>query len=179
MKKSIAVFFSGFGSNLEVFLQNKEQFKKVFAVGSNPKAYGWTRVKEHKVSHLLLPKPIEWPKLHEVLLQESCDFIFLAGFMKILPSQFVEDWEGKLFNLHPSLLPKYKGLKAIEQAYQAGDDIGVSIHHVTAELDAGPLVDQQLAVQKEDLGTLSLDQVKQRVHKLEHQMVTQWIQRFS
>ncbi len=178
-KKNMAVFVSGFGSNLNVFLENKERFKTLLVVSSTPKAYALVRAGEHRVESWVLDKPVCWDKTHERLKERNIDLIFLAGFMKILPSRFVELWRDRLFNLHPSLLPKYKGLESIKRAYETGDDIGVSIHHVTARVDAGQIVDQQMAVAKKEISKLSLEQVTEKVHQKEHRMVQDWIDRYT
>ena len=177
-KKNIAVFVSGFGSNLNVFLKNKKRFKTLLVVSSNPKAYALERAREHQVESWVLDKPVSWDQFQKRLIKRNVDLIFLAGFMKILPPRFVELWENRLFNLHPSLLPKYKGLESIKRAYEAGDDIGVSIHHVTAQVDEGKIVDQQVAVTKKEGLRLSLEQVTEKVHQKEHQMVQDWIDRY-
>ena len=77
------------------------------------------------------------------------------------------------------LYPKYKGLHSIEKAYKAGDNIGVSIHHVTARVDAGEIVDQQVAVTGEEVLKISLEQATERVHQKEHQMVQNWIEQHT
>lgn len=178
-KKNLAVFISGHGSNLNVFLENKDKFQNLFVVSSNQEAYGLVRAKNHQVESLILDKKINWEKLHTELRERKIDLIFLAGFMKIVPASFVKLWEGRIYNLHPSLLPKYKGLNAIKQAYEAQDDIGVSIHHVVPEVDAGEIVDQKIAIKKENLNKISLDEATEQAHKQEHKMVKAWIEEIS
>jgi phosphoribosylglycinamide formyltransferase-1 len=178
-KKNLAVFISGQGTNLEVILKNKVRFNKVFVVSSKPDAFGLTRAAHHEVPSKTLDTKIDWQDLQYQLEAESTDLIFMAGFMKILPESFIKNWEGRLFNLHPSLLPKYRGLNAIERAYKAQDDIGVSIHHVVAEVDAGQVVLQKVAVAKDQLPGMSLEQVTEAVHKLEHQLVYRWLVDFT
>lgn len=179
LKKPVAVFISGFGSNLNVFLERKELFESLFVVSSNPKAYGLERTKKYLVPFAVLDPKINWDQLDEKLHQHNIDTIFCAGFMKIIPASFIEKWQGKLFNLHPSLLPKYKGLKAIERAFEAKDDIGVTIHHVSAEVDSGASVLQKVALKKEELYGFSLEEATRRVQSLEHQLVAQWIELYD
>lgn len=175
MQANLAVFISGFGSNLEVFLQHKQKFNSIIVVSSNPKAYGLERANSHGVESLVLPKPIDWKDLQIRLEENQIDKIFCAGFMKIIPAEFIESWQGRIFNLHPSLLPNYKGLKAIERAFDAKAPIGVSIHHLTAEVDAGEVILQEVILEPRDYLELSLEQVKQKVQSLEHQLVARWI----
>ena len=178
-KKNVAVFVSGFGSNLNVFLKNKKRFKTLLVVSSNPKAYALERAKAHQVKNWILDKPISWDKLHKRLDERNIDLIFLAGFMRVLPPQFVKAWKDHLFNLHPSMLPRYKGLDSIKKAYEAEDNIGVSIHRVTDQVDAGEIVDQQVAVTCTEVSGISLEQATKRVHQQEHQMVQNWIDRYT
>ena len=178
-KKNLAVFVSGFGSNLNIFLKNKERFQSLVVVSSNPKAYALVRAKEHGVESLVLDKIILWDQLQKTLEEKKTDLIFLAGFMKILPPFFVKSWKGRLYNLHPSMLPKYKGLNSIKRAYRAKDSMGVSIHHVTEQIDEGEVLDQQVAVTKKEVLEISLEKAEEKVHKKEHQMVQSWIDRFT
>ena len=176
MKKNLAVFISGHGSNLEIFLQNKEQFNSVIVVSSKAEAYGLERAKKHKASSLVLDIKIDWQLLHQSLIEKHVDLIFCAGFMKIIPENFVNLWSHKLFNLHPSMLPKYKGLKAIERAYEAQDEIGVTIHQVVPEVDAGAVILQEPVLSAGQYSKLSLAQVTELVHQTEHKLVKSWIE---
>jgi len=179
VKKNLAVFISGHGSNLEVILQNKEKFDSLFVVSSNPKAFGLERADNHGVPSYTLSKPIDWESLQAKLIEKKIEVIFLAGFMRIVPASFTEKWQGRLFNLHPSMLPKFKGLKAIERAVEAGEDVGVSIHHVVPEVDGGEVVLQKIAVASSSLSQLSLDQVVEKTHKVEHELVQSWVNQIS
>jgi phosphoribosylglycinamide formyltransferase-1 len=79
----------------------------------------------------------------DTMLRDTVDYIALAGFMRILPQNFVERWQGRILNIHPSLLPKYKGLDTHRKALNAGDTVaGCSVHVVTPELDDGPVLGQ-------------------------------------
>ncbi len=178
-KKNLAVFISGRGSNLEVILKNKEQFASVLVVSSRSQAQGLQRAKNHGVESIILKSPIDWQQLQDELDRNAIDLIFLAGFMKIVPASFVEKWTGKLFNLHPSLLPKYKGLKAIERAFEAQDTIGVTIHHVVPEVDAGEIVLQEIAVTKQEISHLTLEEATEKTHFKEHQLVQRWVDLYT
>ncbi len=82
-------------------------------------------------------------QLHKHLIDAKTDVICTAGFMRILTAGFVEEWAGKMLNIHPSLLPKYKGLHTHARALKAGDSwAGCSVHESTAELDGGPVLGQ-------------------------------------
>ena len=86
--KNLAVFISGHGSNLNIFLKNKQRFKSLLVVSSNPKAYGLVRAKNHQVESWVLDPVICWEDLHHRLVERNVDLVFLAGFMKILPAHF-------------------------------------------------------------------------------------------
>ncbi|MGB1234984.1 MAG: phosphoribosylglycinamide formyltransferase [Planktomarina sp.] len=81
--------------------------------------------------------------LHEQLLKSGAQVVCLAGFMRILTASFIAKWQGRMLNIHPSLLPKYKGLSTHQRALDAGDiEAGCSVHMVTPELDDGPILGQ-------------------------------------
>ncbi len=177
-KPSLAIFISGQGSNLEIILQNKDKFSSLWVVSSNPQAFGLQRAKNHEVESFVLDKPIDWTSLQNKLEQKKVDGLFLAGFMKIVPASFVAAWNDRMFNLHPSLLPKYKGLKAIEKAYAAQDDVGVTIHRVAPAVDSGEILLQDVAVTGAEIGGLTLQDVTDRVHQKEHELVQTWVDQF-
>lgn len=96
------------------------------------------------------------------------DMVLLAGFMRILTPAFVAHYQGRLINIHPSLLPKHKGLNTHQRALDAGDsEHGCTVHFVTPELDGGPVIAQQrLSVHQQD----TLESLALRVHQAEHQL---------
>ena len=99
---------------------------------------------------------------------KDLDYIFLAGYMRIISPYFLERYKKTILNLHPSLLPKFKSKDAIEQAFNAGEkEIGISIHYVNEELDGGEVIAQRsFEVSDED----TLETVTEKVHKLEHKL---------
>lgn len=84
-----------------------------------------------------------------------------------------------MLNLHPSLLPMYPGLKSIEKAFEAKDDIGITVHEVTAEMDAGPIVLQRIAVDKDDLERLNLEDTEFLTHVLEQQLIREGVRKWT
>ncbi|KXI28914.1 phosphoribosylglycinamide formyltransferase [Paraglaciecola hydrolytica] len=150
-KKSIVVLVSGNGSNLQAIIDACAQQKlpaNVSAVISNKAdAYGLQRAKNANIPAVFLDHSTFTSRedYDRQLLAEistfSPDLIVLAGFMRILSPDFVAHFEGKMLNIHPSLLPKYKGLHTHQRAIDAGDtEHGVSVHFVTAALDDGPVI---------------------------------------
>lgn len=106
--------------------------------------------------------------LHQALCDAQPDWIALAGFMRILTPDFVNQWHGRIINIHPSLLPLYPGLDTHARAIAAGDKVaGASVHLVTAELDAGPIVAQvQVPVMPDD----DAESLARRVLAEEHRL---------
>ena len=105
------------------------------------------------------------------------DIICLAGFMRILTSSFIAKWHGRMLNIHPSLLPKYKGLHTHERALQAGDtEAGCSVHEVTAELDGGPVLGRaKVPILPGD----TAESLAERVLEQEHRLYPAVLRRFA
>ncbi len=111
------------------------------------------------------------------ILACQADLIVLAGFMRVLKLPFISKFEGKIINLHPSLLPSFPGLDGIGQAFRRGVKItGCTVHHVTLEVDGGPILDQA-AVRIE--GTDTLETLARKVHAAEHALLPAVIARLS
>ena len=185
-KLSIAVLISGNGSNLQSIIDAIESGRldaKICAVISNePDAYGLTRAENHGIEHRALDhrlfdsREVFDQALQQIILSFEPDYIILAGFMRILGSAFIQSHAGKILNIHPSLLPDYKGLDTHRRVLENKEaEHGVSIHLVTADLDDGPLILQgRYPVDMND----TLAELTQRGHQLEHHMypqVLQWL----
>ena len=172
----VVVLISGSGSNLQALIDSSaggENPARIRAVISNrADAYGLERAKAAGIDTWVLDhKAFDGREAFDAALIEAIDafapqLVVLAGFMRILSPDFVRHYAGRLLNIHPSLLPKYKGLHTHQRALEAGDaEHGCSVHFVTEELDGGPLVVQAvIPVQAGD----SLDSLAQRVHQQEH-----------
>ncbi len=168
MKKKWAVFISGTGSNLNAMLDIRENIRLV--VSSSSQALGILKSKRAGVPTLILPKPIDWNQLNQTLESFGINAIFLAGFMKIIPESFISDFKGTIINLHPSLLPDYPGLKSIEKAFQDQKPLGVSVHQVIPEVDAG-----EILVQRRTETLQSLESSEFLVHLSEQRLVREVI----
>jgi phosphoribosylglycinamide formyltransferase-1 len=149
----IVVLISGSGSNLQAIidaLANEEFEAEIAAVISNkPDVLGLERAQKagiptSVISHQDFPeRPAFDARLMREIEKHQPDLLILAGFMRILTPDFVRRYEGRLLNIHPSLLPKYPGLHTHKRALEAGDaEHGVTVHFVTAELDSGPNIIQ-------------------------------------
>lgn len=174
----VVVLLSGTGSNLQALIDSndiKDSPAKIRAVISNrADAYGLQRAKDAGIDTRVLDhKAFEGREAFDAALIEVIDtfkpqLVVLAGFMRILSADFVRHYQGRLLNIHPSLLPRYKGLHTHQRALDAGDgEHGCSVHFVTEELDGGPLVVQAVVPVKSDDSPHSL---AQRVHAQEHRI---------
>ncbi|VXB81483.1 phosphoribosylglycinamide formyltransferase 1 [Pseudomonas sp. 8AS] len=175
---NVVVLISGSGSNLQALIDSLakgDSPARIRAVISNrADAYGLERAKQAGIDTRVLDhKQFDGREAFDAALVECIDgfapqLVILAGFMRILTPAFVSHYSGRLLNIHPSLLPKYKGLHTHQRALEAGDhEHGCSVHFVTEELDGGPLVVQAIVpVQSDD----TPDSLAQRVHAEEHRI---------
>ncbi|WP_150305521.1 phosphoribosylglycinamide formyltransferase [Pseudomonas saliphila] len=147
----IVVLISGSGSNLQALIDKLDrQYGEIVAVLSNrPDAYGLERARRAGINTLVLDHKdyADRESFERAMIarldEVAPDLLILAGFMRILTTEFVSHFQGRLLNIHPSLLPKYKGLHTHKRALEAGDsEHGATVHFVTEELDGGPLVVQ-------------------------------------
>jgi len=140
-------------------MQGTQAASPVLVVSNDPNAAGLARAAQRGVATGAVDhKPFGQDraafeaKISDLLAPYQPDIICLAGFMRILSADFVAAWAGKILNIHPSLLPKYKGLHTHARAIKAGDaEAGCSVHQVTADLDDGPILGQaKLSIQPAD-----------------------------
>lgn len=175
---NVVVLLSGSGSNLQALiddLKGSDTAARICAVISNRSdAYGLERaqaagIATHVLDHTTFTDRETFDAALMALI-DSCQphLVLLAGFMRILSGAFVRHYEGRLLNIHPSLLPRYKGLHTHQRALEAGDsEHGCSVHFVTEELDGGPLVVQAVVPVRLDDTPHSL---ANRVHTQEHRI---------
>jgi phosphoribosylglycinamide formyltransferase-1 len=148
--KKIGVLVSGRGSNLGALIaaQQGAPYKIVLVISNFESTGGLERATEAGIPTLVIPhqgKPREMfdGELDAALRKVGVDIVCLAGFMRILSDGFARAWEGKLVNIHPSLLPAYKGTNVHERVIEAREtQSGASVHFVVSELDAGPVIAQ-------------------------------------
>ncbi|GAA5183106.1 phosphoribosylglycinamide formyltransferase [Acinetobacter kookii] len=178
----IAVLVSGSGSNLQALIDANLSGQIVGVISNKPEAYALERaakagIQTAVIEHKQYPNREAFDDvMHQQLLDWDVDLVVLAGFMRILSAKFVKAWEGKMLNIHPSLLPYYKGMHTHQRVLNTGDVLhGCTVHYVTAELDAGqPLAQGVLKVNLHDNAT----SLANRVHVLEHLIypqVVEWI----
>ncbi|MGC1270824.1 MAG: phosphoribosylglycinamide formyltransferase [Croceibacterium sp.] len=171
----VAVLISGSGTNMAALLYAAKAadcpYEVVLVSGDNAQAPGLDLAAAEGVPVVRLPKLPKaelFAALEQAITDSGAHYIALAGFMRVVPADFVARWEGRMVNVHPSLLPKYKGLHTHERALAAGDSLaGCTVHMVTAALDDGPVLGQtQVAVLPGD----TAEKLAARVLIAEHQL---------
>ena len=174
-KIKTAVFISGTGSNLKnliKFSKVKNSPVSIDLIFSNtPRAKGLKYSNQFNIKKYVSSfknSKITEVKILNLLKKESIEFICLAGFMRILSKNFIKNFRGKIVNIHPSLLPKYKGLDTHIKAIQNKDKIaGCTVHFVTTKLDSGKIVLQKkVKISKKDNPTSLAKKVLRQEHKL-------------
>lgn len=183
----LVVLISGNGSNLQAIIDNITNHNlpaQIVAVISNKAdAYGLERAKKAGIEQIVLShldyadRKLYDQALKELIDEYQPDLIILAGFMRILSNEFVEHYLNKMMNIHPSLLPKHKGLNTHQRAIDAGDKKhGCSVHFVTPELDDGPVILQATVPIKDDD---TAETLAARVHEQEHRIYPEAIRLFA
>ena len=178
----IAVLVSGSGSNLQALIDANLSGQIVGVISNKPDAYALQRAQQAGIQTAVIEHK-QYPSrelfddvMHQQLLDWDVDLVVLAGFMRILSAKFVHAWEGKMLNIHPSLLPHYKGMHTHQRVLNTGDTLhGCTVHYVTAELDAGQALAQGVLKVNVHDNAASL---ASRVHVLEHVIypqVVEWI----
>jgi phosphoribosylglycinamide formyltransferase-1 len=174
---NVVVLISGSGSNLQALIDSQADGNPACiraVIANRADAFGLIRAQGAGIPTAVLDHKAFGSReafdaaLMEVIDGYAPDLVILAGFMRILTPGFVRHYQGRLLNIHPSLLPKYKGLDTHRRALEAGDsEHGCSVHFVTEELDGGPVAIQAaLSVAAGE----NVDELTQRVHTAEHQI---------
>jgi phosphoribosylglycinamide formyltransferase-1 len=178
LKKRIAVFASGFGSNLQAIIDYSEKCKfngEVVLVFSNNKdAYALERARKNNIKNVCFdPKDFSSRKLYDreilnLLEIEKVDLIALAGYMLLVGIEILDKYKNRILNIHPALLPSFKGTHGIKDAFEYGVKVtGVTVHFVDEDLDAGPIILQE-AVYIEQNDTL--EKLEEKIHSIEHKI---------
>ena len=171
LKKRTAIFISGNGSNMKnlvKFSKKKNAPIKVdFVISSNKKSKSIQFLKKNKIYYKIFDfkrKNKDEKKIFEILKKRETQLICLAGFMKILSESFIKRFKGKILNIHPSLLPKYKGLNTHKRAILNKEKFsGCTVHYVNSKLDSGKIIIQKKVKinKKDDPNSLSKKILKQ------------------
>ncbi len=176
--KNIAIFASGSGTNFQSIVDSVKNgllnANIRLLVCDNPNAFVLERAKNEKIPIFVFSSKdytskAEYEKdiLHQLQKQEV-EFIVLAGYMRLIGKTLLKPFEGKIVNIHPSLLPLFPGKNAVEQALEAGvSETGVTIHYVDEGMDTGPIIEQRvIPIAKSDTKPMVLDKIKRVEHEL-------------
>jgi len=187
VSKRVAILISGGGSNMVSLLdsmQGDHPARPVLVLANDPAAGGLDRARARGVPTAVVDhrpfkgdRPAFEAALQDTLAAHEPDIICLAGFMRVLTEGFVQNWQGRILNIHPSLLPKYKGLKTHARAIEAQDtEAGCTVHEVTPALDDGPVLGQaRVPVLPDD----TPDSLANRVLEQEHRLYPAVLRRFA
>lgn len=183
----LVVLISGNGSNLQAIIdsiRNEDIPAQIKLVISNrPQAYGLERARHANISTVVLDHTEFATRqsfdaaLAKLIDQFGEPLVIMAGFMRILSDEFVNRFHGRLINIHPSLLPNYRGLNTHQRVLQAGETMhGATVHFVVPELDSGPIILQgKIDVLPDD----TEERLAQRVHEMEHRIYPQVVRWFA
>ncbi|WP_420325189.1 phosphoribosylglycinamide formyltransferase [Mameliella sp.] len=185
--KRVAIFISGGGSNMVTLVDSMtgdHPARPILVLSNNADAGGLQKAAERGVPTAVVDhRPFGGDRsafeeaLQQALAPHDPDILCLAGFMRVLTAGFVTPWEGRMLNIHPSLLPKYRGLNTHARAIEAGDtEAGCTVHEVTPELDDGPILGQaRVPILPGDRA----EALAERVLRMEHQLYPAVLRRFA
>ena len=186
-RSRVAVLISGRGSNMAALIYAARTdscyYEVSLVTGDKPDAHGLEIARAEGIAvEALDAKKLGsayWDELQKVLESAEIDLVALAGFMRIIPDAFLARWEGRIVNIHPSLLPKHKGLKTHEACLAAGERItGATVHLVTPELDSGDVLGQvEVAVLPGDTPETLAERVLIAEHQIYPHVVSQFLGR--
>ena len=188
MKRKLGILISGRGSNMAALVEASRAddypYDVVLVASDKPDAAGLAWATEHGVATFAqspkgMPKPEYEAKIDAALRDAGVEAIALAGYMRLLSDEFVARWRNRIVNIHPSLLPKYKGLDTHRRALVAGDMIaGCSVHVVTEELDGGEILGQaEVRIEARDTPDTLAERVLAEEHRLYPKVVATWLSR--
>ncbi len=182
-KKNIAIFISGRGSNLKSLIRSSKKrnslFRVLLVISNNPKADGLKYATKFKIKNYGIEyknKPNFESQSLKILKKYDLDLLCLAGFMKILSGSFIKKFSKPILNIHPSLLPKYKGLNTHLRAIKNKEKFaGATVHKVNRKLDSGKIIIQKkVKILKKD----NVKSLKKKVLKIEHEIYSKAIVKF-
>ena len=140
----LGVMCSGNGTNFENIVQKCPEHPVVLMIHNKKNCGAKERAERLKIPHCHIKSKNE-DDMIRLFKAWDVDLVVLAGYMKVVSPKFIKAFPNKIINIHPSLLPKYKGLHAVEQAFQSKDrETGCTVHYVTDELDSGEIIDQSV-----------------------------------
>jgi len=182
--KKVGILLSGRGSNMMALVEQARGYAVALVASDKPDAPGLVWARERGIATFALSprgigKAAYEAQVDAALREAGCEVIALAGYMRLLSDDFVARWRGRIVNIHPSLLPKYKGLDTHARAIAAGDPVaGCSVHVVTEELDGGALLGQaEVPVLAGDTSDTLAARVLAAEHRLYPQVLKEFVKR--
>jgi phosphoribosylglycinamide formyltransferase-1 len=187
-RAKVAIFISGAGSNMAALIHASRlpdaPYEVVLVASNKPLASGLKLAQAEGIatfalSHKGMVRSEHDAAMENAAIDAGAEYIALAGYMRILSDEFAARWAGKMLNIHPSLLPKYKGLDTHQRAIDAGDDVaGVSVHLVTPELDAGDVLGQlEVTIHPDDTAESLAERVRYAEHQLYPRVLANYVAR--
>ena len=183
---NIAIFVSGSGTNLQAIIDavscGEVKAKIALVVSDKEDAYALSRAKKANIETFVLnaggfeAREDYDKEIIKELEKHNVELVILAGFMRLLSSYFVKQYKNKIMNIHPALLPSFKGTHGIKDAFESGaKTTGVTVHFVDEELDHGPTILQEaISIDKND----TLKTLEEKIHKIEHKIYPKAIKLF-
>lgn len=182
--RRVGVLISGRGSNMRALVEQAEGYEIALVASNKPQAPGLDWAREHGLPTWTWESRAVEKEEFDRALSEALDdhrigTIALAGFMRILSPWFIERWRGRVLNIHPSLLPKYRGLDTHARAIDAGDPVsGCSVHLVTEHLDAGDVLGQsEVPIESGDSPSALENRVLAAEHDLYPRILREFVRR--
>jgi len=177
-KKRIAVLASGFGSNLQALIDQTQNLdingEIVLVFSNNENAYALQRAKKYGIkSASFNPGQFESRRKYDkellaLLKNEKIDLIVMAGYLLLVGQEIIKEFSGKIINVHPALLPSFKGIHGIKDSFDYGVKVtGVTVHFVEEELDTGPVISQEAVI---ITAGDTQETLEEKIHKIEHKI---------
>lgn len=182
----IGVLISGSGSNLQAIIDRIDQgtldAEIVLVISSRPDAFGLTRAEKAGIPTLVLNRevyqdaPAANKRIADALKEAGAEYVIMAGYMRKLTNEVLDAYPDRVVNLHPALLPSFKGAHAIEDAFNFGVKVtGITVHFANEDYDKGPIIAQRAVEVREDD---TLDSLEEHIHEAEHALypeVISWL----
>ena len=183
MAIKLGVLISGSGTNLEAIIERIEEGKLdasiELVVSSRPDAYGLKRAEQERRQQLCLPEPQKILMLADEIIatelkQHGVEYVVMAGYMRMVHAPILASYPNRVVNLHPALLPSFKGAHAIQDAFDKGVKVtGVTVHFANEDYDCGPIIAQRALTVEEGW---DVDELEEHIHEIEHDLYPETLQ---
>jgi phosphoribosylglycinamide formyltransferase 1 len=183
-KLRIGVLISGSGTNLQAVIDASESgaldAEVVVVISNHESARGLVRAKEHNIAAVYIDRgayatPREYnAKIRDILSEYVCDYVVMAGYMRLLGKQVLDFYPNRVINLHPALLPSFPGANGIRDAFESGVKVtGITVHFANEVFDEGPIIAQEPVVIAEDD---TIETLEAKIHAAEHELLPRALQ---